>query len=278
MMFRLSALALMGVALALWSPSALAQELPAPPESNVLDLAGVLDATAEARIERLLSETEATTGVEMKVVTMTDIASQGGGSERLEAYAARLFEAWEVGAPDRDDGILIVVTTTDPADARIALGTGYPPVYDDRAARVLGSAVLPAFREGRIPFGIEAGVVSARDRLIVPFLAGTPVTAGEGFPVPTPELPSALPYVLLAAAIVGTVILLVLRNASRMKTCPNCGAQTLTRTFEVIEAPVRSSPGSGIEHLLCKTCGFTDRQIYSLRQGVGGSYRRTRTK
>jgi uncharacterized protein len=277
MMLRLPQMAVIGLSLTCLSPVARAQDLPAAPEGHVLDLAGVLDATAEARLERVLAETEERTGVDMEVVTLTDMASQGGGSERLETYAARLFAAWNSEPDEAASGLLLVVST-DPADARIALGSDYPPVYNDRAARVLGVSVLPAFREGRVPAGIEAGVLSARDQLIVPFLAGAPITASEGFPAPVPKLPPALPYVLIAAGILGTLGFFSFRRAQAKKTCPNCGEQTLTRTFEVIEAPVRSSPGSGIEHRLCKACGYTDREVLDLSKGMFGLTRRSRSK
>jgi uncharacterized protein len=277
MKLRLSALALIGLSLASCPLVVLAQDLPAPPEGHVLDLAGVLDATAEARIERLLAETEEKTGVDMEVVTLTDIASQGGAGARLEAYADQLFQAWNGAATEGNDGILIVVSTN-PPDARIALGADYAPVYNERAARVLGAFVLPAFREGRIPAGIEAGVISARDQLVVPFLAGATVTASEGFPVPVPELPYALPYLVLAAGSLGLIGFLALRRSGQRKTCPSCGEKTLTRTFEVIEHPSGAAQGSGIEHRLCETCGFTDRQVFNLRKGMGGAYRRSKMK
>jgi uncharacterized protein len=253
--------------------AAAAQDLPAPSDSHVLDLAEVLDATAEARIDRILAETEDNTGVVMEVVTLTDIASHGGAGERMEDYAGRLLQSWGIGSPDRNDGILILVTT-DPADARIALGSGYAPVYDERAARVLGTAVLPAFRGGRIPEGIEAGVILARDQLVAPFLAGDPVSATGGFETAAPEMPSFLPYILLAAAVLGMVVYLAFRKARMQKTCPSCGDLTLNRTFEVIEPPSSGSEGSAIEHRLCRSCGHTDRQFYLLKPGMLGGYRR----
>ena len=275
MNLRPPSLAVLCVLLSGWA--AVAQELPQPPPGHVLDLAEVLDATTEARIERLLADTEANTGVEMEVVTLTDIARHGGTDERLEDYAARLFVAWETGLPERNDGILILITT-EPAEARIALGSGYDPVYDKRAARVLGTAVLPAFREGRIPEGIEAGVISARDQLIAPFLTGAPVSATEGFEPAVPELPSFLPYFLLAGAILAVLAYLALRKARMQKTCPSCGDLTLNRTFEVIEQPASGSEGSAIEHRLCRSCGHTDRQFYLLKTGMLGGYRRTLRK
>lgn len=275
MIFRLPVLAVVGLSLAFWSAAVPAQDLPAEPEGHVLDLAGVLDATAEARVERVLAETLAATGVEMEVVTLTDLASQGGGD--LEAYASRLFAAWNGETETAGNGILLVVTT-DPADARIAIGTGYDQVYNARAARVLGVAVLPEFREGRIPEGIEAGVLLARDQLVVPFLAGAPISATEGFPAPASSLPAFVPYLLAGALVLGGLGYVMLGRARKRKTCPRCGELTLTRTFEVIEAPSGASQGSGIEHQLCRSCGFMDREVYILKGGMGGGYRKTRIK
>ena len=275
MTLRPPSLAALGLCLVIWP--AVAQDLPAPIEGHVLDLAKVLDATDEARIERMLAETEESTGVKMAVVTMADISGYGGAGERLDAYANRLLDTWEIGAPDKDDGILIVVTT-EPADARFALGSGYAPVYDERAARVLGASVLPAFRNGSIPAGIEAGVMSARDRLIVPYLAGAPVTASEGFETAAPRLPQSMAYIVLAVSVLGLLVYRSLRAARLQKTCPSCGELTLTRTFEVIEPPARRSDGSGIEHRVCSSCGHTGRQVYVLRNRLLGGYRRKQGK
>jgi uncharacterized protein len=208
---------------------------------------------------------------------MADIAAHGGAGERMDTYAQRLLDAWEVGSPERNDGILILVATGS-AEARIALGSGYAPVYDERAARVLRVSVLPALREGQTGAGIEAGVISARDRLIAPFLTGAPVTASEGFETAAPSLPPSAPYVLLAVAVLGLMVYRSFRSARLEKTCPSCGDLTLTRTFEVIEAPANGVEGSGIEHRLCRNCGYTDRQVYSLKPSFVGGYRRTLDK
>jgi uncharacterized protein len=277
MTLRLPSLTAFGLIVACWSPAGFAQELPAPPEGHVLDLSGALDPTAEARVERILAETEETTGVEMEVVTLPDIADHGGAGERLEDYAARLLAAWETGSAERNDGILILVATGS-AEARIALGSGYPDVYEKRAARVLSTAILPELLEGRVAEGVEAGVVSARDQLVAPFLAGAPVTATEGFETATPDLPPWLPVLLLGLGVVGVVGWLVAGAAQKRKTCPRCAATTLARTFEVIDPPAGTSPGSGIEHQLCDSCGFTDRQVFLLRPGLVGGYRRKLVK
>jgi uncharacterized protein len=238
--------------------AASAQTLPEPLSDGVSDFAAVLDATEEGRIGRSLQAMRDETGVHMVAST----ADHGGAGMRLEAYAKALFDAWGIGDGDRKDGILLLVETGD-REARIALGSGYDPVYDGRAARVLSTAVLPEFREGRLAAGIEAGIASARDRLVAPFLAGRPVTVSEGF---EPKRPSELvPWIMGSGAVAGLAGFFILHRRRLRRTCPRCGAQTLTRSSEVIDAPSMVSTGVGMRHVSCSACGFSDHKPYPVR-------------
>ncbi|WP_137112369.1 TPM domain-containing protein [Rhodobacter sp. SY28-1] len=250
----------LAVALTL-ATSAAAQTFPDPLSDTLSDFADVLDATEEGRITRLLADTRTATGVQVVVVTVPGLDAYGAGTMGIESYAKGLFNAWGVGGADRNDGILMLLDIQG-REARIALGAGYDPVYDGRAARVLSTAVLPALRDGQIAGGIEAGIASARDRLIAPFLAGQPVTVTDGFPE---EAADSLLTPLLAfggvAAVAGFGIWRTRRNRV---TCPNCGAATLERSREIIERPTRSEPGMGLQHLTCSACGFIDRKSYPI--------------
>jgi uncharacterized protein len=244
----------LAVALTL-AASAQAQTFPEPLSDTLSDFADVLDATEEGRITRLLADTRAQTGVQVVVVTLPGI----DGATGIEAYAKGLFNAWGVGGAEKNDGILMLLDTQG-REARIALGSGYDPVYDGRAARVLSTAVLPALREGQIAGGIEAGIASTRDRLIAPFQAGQPVSVTDGFP----EEEGSSPFTLLlafggVAVIAGYAIW---RQRRARVTCPNCGAATLERSREIIEQPTRTEPGTGLQHLTCSACGFIDRKSY----------------
>jgi uncharacterized protein len=260
------------------SAPVLAQDLPAPTSDTVSDFANVLDATAEGRISRLLVETRETTGVHMVVVTIPGIATQGGADMQIEQYGKALFNAWGVGDAERNDGILLLLDT-EGREARIALGAGYDPVYDGRAARVLSTAVLPPLRTGNYAEGIEAGILSSRDRLITPFLAGTPVSVTDGFEAPGDPSPGST-FLLGAGAVGGLAGFAFWRNRRSRKTCPKCGALTLERTREVIQPASRTETGLGMQHLTCSACGFNDHKSYpisyssreSRRYGaVGGS-------
>jgi len=247
------------VALTLASP-AFSQDLPAPQSDTLSDFADVLDATEEGRITRLLTDTRAATGVQMVVVTVPGLTAQGGAGMKIEDYGKALFNAWGVGGADRNDGILLLLDT-ESREARIALGAGYDPVYDGRAARVLSTAVLPDLRDGKVATGIEAGIVSARDRLITPFLAGQPVSLTDGFE-DTGSGANLRTVLLGFGAVAGVAGFGIWRNRRANRTCPNCGARTLERSREVIQQPTRSENGLGMQHLTCSACGFSDHRSY----------------
>lgn len=249
-----------------------AQSLPEPLSDTVSDFAGVLDATAEARIARLLQDQRDATGVHMVVVTMPTIEAFGASEgQRLDSYSKALFNAWGIGDATRNDGILMLVET-EAREVRIALGAGYDAVYDGRAARVLSTAVLPEFRAGRLAQGIEAGVVSARERLITPFLEGRPVSLTEGFETAEPATPAEFPWGIAVLGAGAAAAFGVWRNRRSRRTCPRCGALTLTRRHEVIEPATGLSTGMGLEHMTCESCGFTDRRSYTIgRLGSGRS-------
>ncbi len=238
-----------------------AQTFPEPLSDTLSDFADVLDATEEGRITRLLADTRTATGVQVVVVTLPGLPSDGGTGMTIETYGKALFNAWGVGGADRNDGILLLLDT-EGREARIALGAGYDPVYDGRAARVLSTAVLPALREGSFASGIEAGIISARDRLITPFLAGQPVSLTDGFPDEGGTSPlTALAGFGAVAAVAGYGFW---RKRRARVTCPNCGAATLERSQEIIDRPTPSETGLGMQHLTCSACGFTDRKSYPI--------------
>ena len=248
----------LAVALTL-ATSALAQSIPDPLSDTLSDFADVLDATQEGRISRLLAATRDETGVQMVVVTLPGLEGYGSAGQGIEAYAKALFNAWGVGAAYRNDGILMLLDT----EARIALGSGYDPVYDGRAARVLSTAVLPALRAGNYAEGIEAGIVSARDRLIVPFQSGQKVSLTDGF---ADEGGSGLPTALFGFGAVAAVAGFGIWRQRRARViCPRCGAATLERRREIIEHPTRTETGVGMQHLTCSACGFVDRKSYPIR-------------
>lgn len=253
--------------------AALAQDLPQPLNDKISDFANVLSANDEARLSADMQRQRDATGVHVVVVTMKrPIGARSG--ERIETYATRLFNAWGIGNAARNDGILILVVTEDRV-TRIALGAGYSSVYDGRATRVIETAMLPAFRDGRMADGIIAGVQSTQERLVTPYLAGKPVTVDEGFPKPVNR---TLLWILGALGLGGVALFGGRAAWSAYARCPQCGKPTLTRRNEVLNHATSYTSGNGIRHLHCPGCGYTSQSAYTIAQhsdrdssGGGGS-------
>ncbi|OYW58387.1 MAG: hypothetical protein B7Z10_08175 [Rhodobacterales bacterium 32-66-7] len=255
----IAALKVLAAMVWLGSLPAFAQVLPSPEGDRVSDFARVLDPADEAALVQSLATLQDETGVEMVVVTLPRLELYGGAGLRLDDYATALFNAWGIGDSDRNDGILMLVVT-DAREVRIALGSGYDPIYDGRAARVLTSAVLPEFREGRLVEGIAAGVTSARQNLVLPFIEGRDVDLNDGFVEAEP--PTGNWVIYGAGGLMALIIFAIRRSRRKRRTCPRCAELTLNRTYEVIEQPTRTATGTGIMHMTCTSCGFIDRKSY----------------
>jgi uncharacterized protein len=241
--------------------AAVAQDLPPALNDTVSDFAQVIPSSDETRLVSDMKLHRDQTGVHVVVVTMYGMMGAKPG-ERLETYATRLFNHWGIGDAARNDGILILVVTGDRA-VRIALGAGYSSVYDGRATRVIETAMLPEFREGRMAGGIIAGVASAQERLVNPYLAGIPVTVDEGFPKPFNK--TILWIIGLFGG--GTALLFGGRAAwSAYVRCPQCQQPTLTRRNEVLSHATTFSSGHGIRHFNCASCGYTRDDPYTIAQ------------
>jgi uncharacterized protein len=123
------------------------------PQGPVTDLAGLLDASQRARIERLIADTEAATTAEIALVTVTSLDGMS-----VEEYAARLFMQWGIGQDRVDNGVLVLVAPTE-REMRIEVGYGLEGVLPDGlAGSIIRSEFLPRFRENDYATGIQRGV------------------------------------------------------------------------------------------------------------------------
>ena len=131
---------------------------PQPDAGYVTDLGALLTADQEERIERWLWQVESRSGVEIIVVTLRSIADYPGTpNASIERFASALFDRYGIGNLPSDDGVLLLVAAGD-RKARIELGKGYGAARDRDAARIMDDVIVPEFRGGDFPAGIEAGV------------------------------------------------------------------------------------------------------------------------
>lgn len=240
--------------------AALADDLPPLPDGGVLDLAELVPAADEARLRTLIRDIRAETGVELVVITMEQMADHGGGGQKLEAYATRLFNHWGLGDAKRNDGILLLVASGDRA-TRIELGTGYSSAYDARAQKLVDKAMLPNFRERQMAKGILAGVTGIQDEIARPFANGSRL-----------GLRDYLIILAFGAWSVGLTLMRRRAEAARL-SCPGCSKPSLTRENEVAHAATLFSSGQGVTHIRCGLCGYSEDRTFKISAKIsfGGS-------
>jgi uncharacterized protein len=133
---------------------------PNPDAGYVTDLANLLTDEQQEQLERLLSEKEEKTDVEIVVVTINSIKEFPGTSNRtIEEFAKALFDTYGIGNMPKNDGVLLLVAVRD-RKARIELGAGYGHRRDSDSSRIMNKKIIPSFRKGRYSKGIIKGTES----------------------------------------------------------------------------------------------------------------------
>src|SRR3972149_6669303 len=123
------------------------------------------------------------------VVTVSSLAAQEAANNSIENYAQALFNEWGIGTPDRNYGMLLLVSRGD-RKARIELGAGWAGQHDAEAISVMSDLIVPAFKPGDYSRGVlDAG--RGMDSM----------ARGLALPQPTP------PWWFLPALIGGAVLL-----------------------------------------------------------------------
>ncbi|MBI3781565.1 MAG: TPM domain-containing protein [candidate division NC10 bacterium] len=123
------------------------------PEGWVTDRAGLLDPTAKARLEQLLTEVDRKSGVEIAVVTLPTL-----GGRSVEEVAVELFHAWGISKKGKDEGLLLLVA---PKERKLRIEVGYGlegTIPDGMAGEIIRETITPRFRQGEFAEGIETGV------------------------------------------------------------------------------------------------------------------------
>lgn len=126
--------------------------LPAP-IGYVNDFAGVL--TNASKLEQQIAQFEQETSGEISIVTIQSLQD-----ETIEEYAVRLFEKWQIGKADKDNGILILIAPNE-REVRIEVGYGLEGALPDSLANfIIQKEILPAFKRGDYQAGAEAGLLA----------------------------------------------------------------------------------------------------------------------
>jgi uncharacterized protein len=141
--------------LLLVAPLRAAAEIPVPRLTGpVVDPAGAIDARWEQRLSDLSRAARAQNGGTGPQLQYLLVSTLDG--EPIENFSMRVAEAWKLGTKGKDDGVLIVVAVKD-RKVRIEVGGGLEGgLTDAQSGRIIRSAIVPAFREGRYGEGLYA--------------------------------------------------------------------------------------------------------------------------
>ncbi|NIJ07551.1 uncharacterized protein FHS31_001147 [Sphingomonas vulcanisoli] len=148
--------------LALIAVPAHAQSFPAF-TGLVTDAANILPADRKTALEQKLEAFQQQTGRQLVVATIPDLAG-----DDIADYGYKLGRTWGVGLKGADNGAILIVAPKE-RQVRIEVGTRLEPVLTDAFSSVIiQTKIVPAFKAGDMPGGIEAGTDALIQQLSLP--------------------------------------------------------------------------------------------------------------
>ena len=129
-----------------------AQTFPSKPNPPKLvnDLAEVLSADEEVRLERKLVAYDDSTSNQIVVLTIRTLDGYP-----IEEYALRIFRDWQIGNKTTNNGILILAVIED-RQIRIEVGYGLEGAIPDITAnQIIRNDIAPGFRSGNYYEGFD---------------------------------------------------------------------------------------------------------------------------
>ena len=130
--------------------------VPDRPVNHVVDLAGIIDDSAEAGLNRYLLELEQKTTAQMVILTISSL--EGGSIDDLSLNIAH--DRWKLGQKGKDNGVLLLVALQD-RKYRFETGYGLEGVLPDSLTGSIGRQYLvPYFRQGDYSTGITAAALA----------------------------------------------------------------------------------------------------------------------
>lgn len=159
-MIRISPCAVaLAFALPLAAAPAAAQQYPAEPGNGVADMADIITPAHADSIRAVLAGLRTAPGVEVRVLTVRNIARYGTADATPEAFATGVYNDWRLGYDQAQDGVLVMVSVDD-RFARIELGDNVPAHQDARMQAIMDERMVPRFRDGDYSGGVLEGVTA----------------------------------------------------------------------------------------------------------------------
>lgn len=143
--------------------TAVAQPAFPPLTGRVVDAADVIPPDVEQRIEGKLAGLESQSRRQLVVATIPSLQGYD-----IADYGYQLGRAWGIGSKERNDGALLIVA---PAERKLRIEVGYGlegVLTDGLSSLIINQTIVPAFKAGNMPAGIEAGADALIRQLSLP--------------------------------------------------------------------------------------------------------------
>ncbi len=122
-------------------------------DGPVVDDAGVLSRSQKTEIEKIIVDLESSTSAQVALLTVKSLEGTS-----IEEYSLKVAETWKLGQADRDNGLLILLSTGE-KKVRIEVGYGLEGVMTDaKSGYIIREVMLPYFRNGDYAGGLYAAV------------------------------------------------------------------------------------------------------------------------
>ena len=229
----------------------------------VNDYTGLLSSEWEETIEQLIEQVERDTGAEIAVAIVPSL--QGVTQEE---YAVRLFEKWEIGKADEDNGVLILLSPEGEVGKRplrIEVGYGLEGAITDIEAGRIVDEMGPVLRDD-FGEGVYYGVSEIANHIYEEYgyatsveTAAAPASSG-GFMDFFRN--SFCFFCCIPVFLVSFIIWLV--NYIKKHRCPKCRKIKLKIKRTVIQKPTYTREGKALEERTCSFCGYHDQKIVKI--------------
>jgi uncharacterized protein len=254
-----------------------AQGYPDEPGDGIADLARVLAPADADTIRKVLYALREQPGIEVRLLTVRNVAGFGTGDATPEAFATAVYNEWKLGLGQSRDGVLVLLSVDD-RFTRIELGDAAPAHLDAASRAIIDERMVPRFRDGDMSGGLREGVLALAASLAeAPAGQDTGAAAG-GPPYPLPvasgvDLPpaSAVPQgrtvdpvmVLFITLAISLAAFLGFLALTRNRKCSQCGSE-MQRLDEAAD-DVHLDSGRRLEEVLgsvnydvwhCAGCGL----------------------
>ena len=129
----------------------------------VVDQANILPADRKAALTQKLEAFQQKTHRQLVVATVSSLEG-----DEVQDYGYQLLRAWGVGLKDANNGTILLIA---PNERKVGIETGYGvegALTDAYSSVIIHSKILPAFKAGDMPGGVEAGADAIIEQLSLP--------------------------------------------------------------------------------------------------------------